>query len=334
MTSLVERYLAAAMRGIPDRQKADVERELRSSIADAVEDRVSGGEDRVAAETAVLEGFGDPTRLAAGITGRPLYLIGPDLFLVYRRLLVTLLSLVVPVVAVVAAAAELGGGRGYADAIIGGIGGGLTVGLHIAFWVTLGFAIIERVDAATWDRAELKEVTGPWTVERLPELPSRTGVSLGDTVTEILTTLLSIGALLFLRGFTLPAEASGDPVPLLHSGFVGFWLPALIVGFAALVGLEVVKYVVGRWTMPLALGNAALQLAIAVPAVALAIGGSLINPEFAARIGWPPLAQGTGPVMLSIAAASLLVACWEIFDGFRHARRSSSESEATGGLTA
>ncbi len=82
-------------------QRTDVERELRSSIADAVEDRIAAGEQRVAAERAVLEGLGEPTRLAAGYTGRPLYLIGPDVFPVYRHILRTLVSVVVPIVAAV-----------------------------------------------------------------------------------------------------------------------------------------------------------------------------------------------------------------------------------------
>jgi len=79
MTSLTERYLATALRGIPERQRADVDRELRSSIADAVEDRVVAGEDRVAAEKDVLEGLGNPARLAAEYDGRKLHLIGPEL---------------------------------------------------------------------------------------------------------------------------------------------------------------------------------------------------------------------------------------------------------------
>ncbi|MEJ7803136.1 MAG: permease prefix domain 1-containing protein [Candidatus Limnocylindria bacterium] len=87
MTQLTERYLAASVRGLPEAQRTDVERELRSSIADALEDRVTAGEDRVAAEKAVLEGLGDPVRLAAGIAGRPLHLIGPDLFVEYPVML-------------------------------------------------------------------------------------------------------------------------------------------------------------------------------------------------------------------------------------------------------
>ncbi len=56
MTSLTERYLAVALRGIPQRQRADVEGELRSSIDDAVEDRVGAGEDRAAAEKSRTRG--------------------------------------------------------------------------------------------------------------------------------------------------------------------------------------------------------------------------------------------------------------------------------------
>ena len=133
MTQLTERYLAAAMRGIPEAQRTDVERELRSSIADALEDRVSAGEDRASAEKAVLEGLGDPVRLAAGIAGRPLYLIGPDLFVEYRQLLVMLLSIVMPIVGIVQAAVALAGGDDLTGALLAGVGGAWTVGIHIFF---------------------------------------------------------------------------------------------------------------------------------------------------------------------------------------------------------
>jgi hypothetical protein len=36
--------------------------------------------------------------------------------------------------------------------------------------------------------------------------------------------------------------------------------------------------------------------------------------------------------MLAIAGASLLVTAWEIFDGFRRARRAGATGAATGGI--
>ena len=320
MTSLTERYLAATLRGIPEKQRPDVGRELRSSIADAVEDRVASGEDRVAAETAVLEELGNPTRLASGMTGRPLYLIGPELFLAYRYILFLLLGIVVPIVGVVEAAIEINSGAGIVPALVTGIGGALTVGVHVAFWVTLAFAVVERVDKSTWKDADLEALTQPWTVEHLPELPSSGAVTVGETVGEIVTVGISIGGLLYLRGWSWVTDASGEPIVLFDPALWDFWFPVLI-GMLVLQALfHIIKLMVGRWTIGLAIINAVLLTAFAVPFAALALTGSLINPAFAAEIGWPPLAEGDGVAMLAVAAGTILITGWEAIDGFRKAR--------------
>ena len=228
MTSLTDRYVAATLRGIPEKQRADVDRELRSSIADALEDHVANGEDRAAAEVAVLEELGDPTRLASGMTGRPLYLVGPELFPAYRYVLFLLLAIVVPIVGIVEAAVEIGSGAGIGSALLEGIGGALSVGVHLAFWVTLAFAIVERLDPATWRREDLKDLkvlTAPWKVEYLPELPSSGAVTVGETVGEIVTAGISIGGLLYLRGWSWVTDASGQPIPLFDPALWNFWFP-------------------------------------------------------------------------------------------------------------
>ena len=327
MTQLTERYLAAAMRGIPEGQRTDVERELRSSIADALEDRVSAGEDRAAAEKAVLEGLGDPVRLAAGISGRPLYLIGPDLFIEYRQLLVLLLSIVMPIVGIVQVAVAIGGGDDLIGALLAGIGGAWTVGLHIFFWVTITFAAVERVDAMRDARDEITGAAGRWTVDRLPALPSAR-ISASDLVGEVLGTALGIGSLLYLNSVVWFTDAAGDPIPLFNPDMWSLLIPTLVAIMAAIAGLQIVVFLVGRWTMPLAAANAVLQLAFSVPVVALALTGSLINPDFAEALGWPPLAEGRGPAMLGLAAGVVLVTGWYIYDGFRRARR--ADSMATG----
>lgn len=168
MTSLTERYLAAALRGIREAHRTDVERELRSSIADALEDRVTAGENSADAEKAVLEGLGDPVRLAAGIAGRPLYLIGPDLFVEYRQLLFMLLSIVLPIVGIVQIGVAISGGDDIIGALVAGVGGAWTVGLHIFFWVTITFVLVERLDAAREAKEEITGAAGKWTIDRRP----------------------------------------------------------------------------------------------------------------------------------------------------------------------
>ncbi len=329
MSSLTERYLAATLRGIPEKQRPDVDRELRSSIADAVEDRIASGEERVAAETAVLEELGNPTQLAAGMAGQPLYLIGPELFVAYRYILFLLLGIVVPIVGVVEAAVELGNDAGLGSALLAGIGGALSVGVHVAFWVTLAFAIGERTDPKTWQDPDLKALTGPWKVDQLPELPSSGAVSVGETVGEIVTIGLSIGGLLWLRGWSWVTDANGEPIPLFDPVlWDNGWFPALIVVLALQVAFQVMKLLVGRWTIGLAAINAVLAAAFGIPFALLAVNGALVNPAFAAEIGWPALADGDGIVMVAVAVGTLLVTGWEIVDGFRKARRPQPAAES------
>jgi len=321
MTSLTDRYVAATLRGIPEKQRADIDRELRSSIADAVEDRVANGEERVAAETAVLEELGNPTKLAAGMVGRPLYLIGPELFIAYRHILLLLLGIVVPIVGVVQAIVAISGDAGIGQAIGAGILAALSVAIQVAFWVTLAFAIVERVDPATWKDADLKELTAPWTVEHLPDLPSSGAVSVGETAGEIVTLGISIGGLLYLRDWSWVNDASGDPIPLFNPALWDFWFPVIIGVLVLQAVFQIVKLAIGRWTIGLAIVNAVLLSAVAIPFAVLALTGELINPAFADAIGWPQLAEGDSVAMLAVAAVSILVNGWEIVSGFRLARR-------------
>ncbi|WP_262425429.1 permease prefix domain 1-containing protein [Brachybacterium sp. Z12] len=102
-TELTERYLRAAIAGLPAATQDDVRTELTALIMDATEARIDQGEEPPAAERAVLTELGDPAILAAEYADRPLHLIGPRYFLVWRRLL-KLLLWIVPAVAVVGVA--------------------------------------------------------------------------------------------------------------------------------------------------------------------------------------------------------------------------------------
>jgi hypothetical protein len=325
MTELTERYLAAALRGIPERQRADVERELRSSIADAVEDRASSGQERGTAEREVLNGLGDPTRLAAGIAGRPLHLIGPDLFVEYRQLLVMLLSIVMPIVGIVQLGVAIASGETFIGALLAGAAGAWTVGVHLFFWITIVFAAMERFDAMRDAREGIAAASGTWNVDRLPALP-KDRVTASETVGEVLTTILTIGGILFLNSVAWFSDEAGEIITLFNPDLWSLWMPLFIVVFAGLAVVQVLAFLVGRWTIPLAVGYTVLDLAFAVPVIVLALSGSLINPAFAEALGWPPLAEGDGPVMIAVAVVTALVTGWEIIDAFRRARRADTRA--------
>lgn len=318
MTSWTERYLEAVLRSIPEAKRTDVERELRSSIDDAVEERVAAGEDRVAVERSVLEGLGDPAQLASGYTGRPNYLLGPELFPLWRSFLPRLIAGVVPLVAIVMIAVTLASGGGLGDAIGAGIDAAISVLIQVAFWTTLVFIFLERAESAREARTELLEKAGRWKLEKLPEKsPGR--VTAGEAVGEVITVLITIGGLLFLRNLG-EILAPGTEVPFFDPVVTGFWLPVLIVVLGALAVLQVGVFLAGRWTMPLAVVYAVLELAFALPVVWLALNGTLVNHAFAAEVGYPELAVGDGVVMLAVAVFTSLVTAWEIASTFLRAR--------------
>lgn len=324
MPSLTDRYVAVALHGLPDRRRPDLEGELRSSIHDAVEDRAAAGEDHRRAEVAVLEDLGDPRRLGARLPGRQAHLIGPELFAKYRQRLVSIMGIVAPVVGIAVAGIALSGGGLAGDAVIRGIGAAIGVAVQIALWVTLAFVVLEHVDVARDAKDELVGSAGPWTVAHLPE-QNAGHVAAGATMNAALIVILTIGGLVFLRSAAWFEDESGRGVTILEPSLTAFLLPALIVVLVALLGTHLLVFRAGRWTMPLAGTHAVMQVLFAAPVAYLALDGTLVNPAFAAEIGWPPLAEGDGPTMVWLAVGVVLVAAWETFHAFRRARETQAQ---------
>lgn len=316
MTSLTDRYLAVVLGGTPRDKRADIERELRSSIADAVDDRVGAGEEPPRAEVAVLEGLGDPAVLSARMSGRPLWIVGPELYLVWRQLMVLLLPVALSVVGVVQAVLAIARDETAGQIILATASGVLMVGVQLTFWVTLVFAAWERAASAGEVRSGLGLDTGRWTVERLPS-PVSSRMSVTDIVTELVTSILCIVGLVVLMGIRVTVD--GVEVPLLAAEARALWVPVLVAVLIAQALLYVLVYLRGHWTFRLAGTNAVLGIAFAGPLVLLALRGQLLDPAFGPAIGVPDLGAAGSPLMVVLAIGVLLVGTWEVIDPFRRA---------------
>lgn len=307
MTELTDRYVAATMRSIPEKQRADIEAELRASIDDEIDARVESGEDEESAEQEVLTALGDPDRLAADYSGQPSYLIGPEHFFDYKRLVSVLLVTVVPIVMAVIAVAHMIGGGDVVDVFGEMIGGGLTLAVHIVFWTTLVFALIERSDA--------KVPTSEWTPDKLPARHGGGEVKLSETIVALVFLVLAINVFILSRTVSPFTAADGSLIPIFDPTVWDFWFPFFIGVLALEIGFEVVKYRVGRWTWSLAALNLALNALFAIPAIYLLTTDQLFNPEFLDEVPRPLLQRGI------ILALIVLAVTWDIFDGFRKANK-------------
>ena len=91
--NLIDRYIHEVGRHLPRKNRQDIQAELRSLLADTIEDRITG-EPTEADIVAVLEEFGAPKKVAASYYPEGQYLIGPTLFPIFRMVVAIVLAAV------------------------------------------------------------------------------------------------------------------------------------------------------------------------------------------------------------------------------------------------
>lgn len=323
--TLTDHYVVATLAHVPAKQRADVETDLRAAIADAIDARLASGDAKDPAhhdkdvEMAVLNEMGDPARLAANYAGHPLTLIGPQVYLAWKRLTTLLLWIVLPIVAVlVPIGMWLGDDADTVFAYVGTtVGATLTVGVHLVFWVTLVFAVMERSGTSAEEWSE------PWSVARLEES--------ADVRVSGVETAVAVGALAVTAAFIIWQEvwpwatsSSGEGLPVINSDLWAFILPALLVVMAIEAIAAIARQVRGRWTvrdwwLTLALNVTTVSL-LAVPVAR----HDFLNRDLAQELGWPDAATTVTLEQLEwLMLLVVLVTCIaDVWGSWRRAQRS------------
>lgn len=327
--TLTDRYIDAAVRTLPAESQQDVRAELAAAIADDIEARTQQGDAYEHVERSVLTDLGDPDVLAASYTERPLQLIGPKYYLLWWRLLKLLLVIVPVTGAAGTAIANL-----LTDAPIGDVIGSVfavAVGaiVHVAFWTTLVFAILERTGADTGVR---------WSLDDLPE-PRETGSGRGDLIGSLVFIGLFAAALLWDRfiGLVFIADRGVDieqglgaqtsAMPVLNPELWPFGISILLVLLGLEAALAISIFARRGWNVAFASFNTVLAVAFASLFVALLLTGQLLNPEFV------DYALGRGDVnpetvrilAIVLGVGVIVIAALDIVDGWRKASRSQAK---------
>ncbi|MGI5166996.1 HAAS signaling domain-containing protein [Spirillospora sp. CA-253888] len=309
-TTLTERYVHEVVRRIPADQRADIADELRATIADTVE--AHHGADPAAAEREVLTEMGDPVRLAARYAGRPLALIGPDLYPAYLRLLKLLLATVLPVVTVAAAAVDLLDGKGAGGAIGAAIGAFFVAGAQLIAWPTVVFALVER---SRRDGRPLRG-TAEWTPDALPELPDRQGGGLTGVLSAVWNALLL--GLIVWQHTAEPVRTDGQRLQVLDPGLWSGWIWPILAGLAALTALDLVRVAMRGRTLALAVAYAVAEALFALPLAWILHKHEFFNPEFLSTVNGGITVQD-GFYTVAVLGV-LIVSGHEVFKHFRAVR--------------
>ncbi|WP_068399406.1 permease prefix domain 1-containing protein [Kribbia dieselivorans] len=311
-TTLTDRYVWTVTRHLPADTGPDVARELRGTIDETVEGRIAAGQDPQTAERETLQDLGDPDVLAREYGGQPGYLISPALYPEYVRLLKLLLVIVLPLALVgVLLARVTTGDQTWIDLVIEALLTVLSVGVHIAFWTTLTFAIIDR----TRPESQRDRPLTRWNPDQLPtESPTRR-VGLGATIGEVALSL-ALAALVAWQFGGVGERSAQILNPDLELG----WQLAIVGLFGLDAVIAIAAWVMGRWTPALAAVTVAANVGAVILLLWLLAEGRLLADLAAVndRLGW---AVDQSAVTAVIGGAVVIVAVWESIEALIKARR-------------
>ncbi|WP_062076588.1 HAAS signaling domain-containing protein [Demequina globuliformis] len=316
--TLTERYIAAVTTKVPAGQREEVASDLREAITDAIDARLDAQPTTPASaiEREVLNDMGDPEHLAATYAERPLFLIGPALFLQWKRLTVLLLWIVLPIIAVLIPIAGYLDGDSWGAVVGQTIGGTITVGVHLVFWVTLVFAVLERSGVTA------RDVSEPWSVDSLKETPDAT-VPVGDTIGAAATLVVTAVFLIWQQVYPWASNSAGEGLPLLNPELWTLLLPALLAVMAVELVVLIARQVRGSWTRADAWVTVALNVA-SVTLLAIPVWQhQLLNRELFTEIGWPDAATTVtlDQVEWLTLVVVAVIAAVDIVSAVRRARR-------------
>ena len=325
--NLIDRYVDEVGRHLPEKDRSDIQAEIRSMVEDMLEERgqqPKSADDKVITET--LEALGDPKLLAHKYSPAKHYLIGPDWYDLYLTILKRVLYTTLPIVAIVAFTVALAKDPlDFVNAVGQAFGGVIDAGTGILFWVTVGFIIAERTDA---NPEELRGSTPKaWTVDQLPKLPARRQISIGESLTNIVFFTIFIAWVLLPPFF---AWLRGDEgfVHVFHPDLWSIWFPIFFVIAALTLILEFFKLKIGNWTPALTVSNVILCIGSIVYIILLVTTQEIFNPAFLATLNESVPAEEVGNVdswakwTVRISAAIIVgIYVWDMIDSVIKSRR-------------
>ncbi|MED3760353.1 hypothetical protein P4555_14940 [Peribacillus frigoritolerans] len=325
---LIELYIQEVTRRLPEKNRADIALELQSTIEDMLPEDYTEQDVKT-----VLLKLGDPVTLASGYRDRPMHLIGPRYYDVY----ISLLKMILPIAAVISLIALVGDnpfrdtGNTVMEAILKiigkGISGIISTGIQVFFWLTLSFAILERLDTSK-DQSPVTKDLKPWTPENLKDIPNISKKK-AVTMVEVFASLLglSVFAALYFNAANLLGvyeKRNGSLIfvtPSFNQDVLNsYWL---LVSGVIIIGvlLAIYKLVLGRWTLKLAFFHAIYQLLYTLAFIIIISNPDLLNPEFLAyQRTLFSIDEWKSSIYWGLILISIIFAAYDTYQGFRKAK--------------
>jgi len=309
---MIDAYVNEVGQRLPARQRADIEREMRSMIEDTLDDesRTQNRPVDEALAAQVLKRLGSPQKMAASYTP-PQYLIGPELFPAYLLVIKIVLSVLV-VMGIIGLALSVGLAGTVQSQVLEPLArasGGILSSVFQAFGIiTFVFAVMQRV--APKNKLILDEEE--FDPRKLKLKPDAEKINQPGIVAELVFTLIGITFFAFFPqviGVASYRDNQWVIVPVLSQAFFSY-LPYLVGLWAARGVLKMFLLTSGRWTLPTRWVDVGLNI-IGIGLVGIILQGpSLIAlpPDIVTTLGWGKADPGFVANMGNVVDASIRLA--------------------------
>jgi hypothetical protein len=278
---LIERYIYAVTKDLPQKQREDIGKEIRTLIDDMLEQQ-QGDEPYENKIQRVLLSLGDPELLADSYRESKRYLIGPQNFDNYIMLLKLVSGAVFLGISIATVIDGVFSSQSDIINIIVDYIATMFYALLQGFaWVTVGFAIAEHNGVSLTDKKKKKV----WSLSDLPALPEKAAA---------IPRVESVFAILFSTIFTsifyfapqLFAAYIGDGtgsmtiIPVFNIEALFKYKTFILVVFILGIIKEALKLITGRWNLKLSFSLTILNILSLILTLAIFTDSAVWNVNF------------------------------------------------------
>jgi len=279
---LINRYVYAVTHRLPEKQRADIERELRGLIEDMLDERAEGETPSPQVIEEVLRELGNPKDMADRYRGEARYLIGPGLFSQYVTVLrIVWIAIGIAVGVGFAIQAFMGPGQvleHFVDGIVS-----LMLGLAQGFvWVTVIFGVIEYrgMNGRTGAKAE-----HAWSPADLPELPDHLNrINRSEPIVSIVFSALLVAWFSFSVEYfgiwRLAEDSTRSVIAFFDAEAFNRFVPLIWIFLAVNVLKESMKLIMRTWSVRLIGMEIFVSLVFMALAAVMLADASVWNADF------------------------------------------------------